>query len=98
MTPEISFDLVMDENMDFVEGCYRLDDAIWQVFIFRKARGIEEICVKRDIVWKSGVTGLNIIVSDDTKLNKSVVLRALSDALGIIEWSEVRGPDSMQLR
>jgi len=99
MKAEITFDLVMDENMSFVEGCYRLDDGVWQVFMFRKSRGgTEEIGVKTNLHWDSGVTGINIILSDDTKLNKPFVLRTLSDVLGITEWLEVSGPDSMQLR
>lgn len=94
----MSFDLVMEDNMSFVEGCFRLENHLWQVFIFRKSRGIEPIGVKKNLVWGSGVTGLNIIVADDDTLNKATVLKALSDALGVAEWVEVRGPDSMQLR
>lgn len=99
MKAEITFDLIMEENMSFVEGCYRLEGGHWQVFMLRKSRrGIEEVGIKRNLTWASGVTGINIIVPDDTKLNKSTVLRLLADVLGITEWSEVRGPDSMQLR
>lgn len=45
-----------------------------------------------------GVTGLNAILPDSAKLNKSVVLQVLSDTLNVTEWLEVRGPDSMRLR
>ena len=96
---EVTFDLVMEDEMSFVEGCCRLEDDIWCVFMFRKSRnGIEEVGVRKNLVWDSGVTGLNIIVSDDTTLNKSTVLRALAGALDVTEWAEVRGPDSMNLR
>jgi len=98
MKAEIRFDLVMEEDMSFVEGCYRLESGAWHVFIFGRSRGTREIGVRKDVVWKSGVTGLNVIVSDEAKLNKSVVLRTLSEVLGVTEWLEVRGPDSMQLR
>jgi len=98
MKAEITFDLVMDENMPFVEGCYRLHNDIWHVFMFRKSRGVEPVGVKKNLVWDSGVTGINVIVPDDTALNKSTVIQTLSDALGVTEWLEVRGPDSMQLR
>ena len=98
MEGEITFDLVMEENMSFVEGCYRLEDELWHVFMFRKSRGIEEVGIKRDLVWQSGVTGINIIIPDDTTLDKLLVLEALSDALGVTEWSEIHGPDSMELR
>ncbi len=35
---EITFDFVMTEDMPFVEGCYRMDDGDWQVFMFRHSR------------------------------------------------------------
>jgi hypothetical protein len=96
---EISFDLVMGEDMPFVEGCYRLCDGRWHVFMIRHSRGgTERVGTYKDLVWKSGVTGLNVIVRDDERINKVTVLRLLSDALGATEWLEVQGPDSMQLR
>ena len=98
MKAEITFDLVMEETMPFVEGCYRREGEDWRVFMFRKSHGMETVGTKSDLVWASGVKGMNVIVSDATKLNKSLVFRALSDALGVTEWTEVRGPDSMRLR
>jgi hypothetical protein len=96
---EITFDLVMTEDMPFVEGCYRLDEGDWQVFMFRHSgRGAEPAGVKRDLVWDSGVTGLNVILPDDSKINKSLVLIVMSEILGVTEWIEVRGPDSIKLR
>jgi hypothetical protein len=96
---EISFDLVVEEDMPFVEGCYRLCDGEWHVFMVRHSRGgTERVGIHRDLAWKSGVTGLNVIVRDEEKINKGTVLRLLSDALGATEWLEVQGPDSMQLR
>jgi hypothetical protein len=98
MKAEISFDLVMEEDMAFVEGCCRLQDQDWQVFIFRKSRGLEKVGVRKHLVWESGVTGVNIIVPDEAQLNKHVVMTVLASELGVTEWSEIRGPDSMQLR
>jgi hypothetical protein len=96
---EITFDLVMDDDMPFVEGCYRLDNGAWHVFIFRKTRGgMEKVAVMKDLVWPSGVTGLNVIVRDETILNKQFVLQTLSKELGVTGWHEVQGPDSMNLR
>jgi hypothetical protein len=96
---EISFDLVMEDDMAFVEGCYRLQGGKWHVFMIRHSRGgTERVGVKKDLVWKSGVTGINMIVPDEKKINKAVVIDALSDALGVTEWIEVKGPDSMNLR
>lgn len=98
MKAEITFDLVMTEDMAFVKGCYRLAGGAWQVFMFRRYNGIEAVGVKQSLTWRSGVTGLNAILPSDAKTDKSVVLTVLSDTLGVTEWSEVRGPDSMQLR
>jgi hypothetical protein len=96
---EISFDLVMEEDMPFVEGCYRLCDGEWHVFMVRHSRGgTEYVGIYKDLVWKSGVAGLNVIVRDEERINKGTVLRLLSDALRATEWLEVQGPDSMQLR
>jgi hypothetical protein len=96
---EITFDLVMEDDMSFVEGCYQLSDGVWHVFMFRKTRrGAEDVGVKKDLVWASGVTGLNVILADDENLNKPKVLETMSQILDVAEWTEVRGPDSMQLR
>jgi hypothetical protein len=98
MKAEITFDLVMTDDMPFVEGCYRLAGGAWQVFMFRRTNGTEDVGIKQNVSWKSGVTGLNAILLNDAKIDKSVILTVLSNALGVTEWSEVRGPDSMQLR
>jgi hypothetical protein len=99
MKAEITFDLVMEDNMPFVEGCYRLERADWEVFIIAHSRaGSSEPGVWKNLTWQSGVKGLNAVVPATTRLNKSVVLEVLSDALGVTEWSEIRGPDSIVLR
>jgi hypothetical protein len=97
MKAEISFDLIMEDDMSFVEGTYRLPGGEWQVFIFsRKAISKPEINVHSK--WVSGVTGVVIQYPEFHKLDKSVVLQILSSALGVTEWQEVRGPDSINLR
>src|SRR5579883_425170 len=98
MRGAINFDLFMTEDMPLVEGCYRLEEGICMFLYFGIRRRSRESGVKKELVWESGVTGLNIIVPDDTKLDKAVVLQPLSDALGVTTWSEVRGPDPMQHR
>jgi hypothetical protein len=97
MHAEISYDLVMTDDMSFVEGTYRLPDRDWQVFIF----GPDESVAEPDAVtgkWPSGVTGIFVKWPPSKRLNKDAVLAVLSARLGVEEWSEVRGPDSMQLR
>jgi hypothetical protein len=99
MQAEISYDLVMEDDMDFVEGCYRLSGKPWEVFIFSKERERKLAEPSHQFgKWESGVTGIELRVPYDTKLNKSVVQDLLSAALGVSEWHEVRGPDSMKLR
>jgi hypothetical protein len=91
---EISYDLVMENDMSFVEGCYRLPGRPWEVFIFSK-RKIDQP-EHRFGQWDSGVTGINVFVPVDTTLNKCRVEELLSSALGIAEWREVRGPDAFR--
>jgi len=96
MTGEISFDLHMEDNMSFVEGAYRLCGGNWQVFIFSRYP-VEQV-KSIDSNWESGVSGIVISFPESKKLNKAVVEQVLSERLGVTEWVEVRGPDSMQLR
>ena len=95
---EITFDLIMDNNMDFVEGCYRLDTGAWQVFVVSKEEDSEAIEVSKGLVWDSGVIGLNAFVPLRTRLNRDSIKRILSEELGVTEWTEVSGPDSIQIR
>ena len=96
MRAEISYDLVMDDDMQFVEGTYRLPGADWQVFIF-SSREMNEPEVMHQF-WESGVTGVFVRFPRCERLNRTAVERVLSNALGVSEWAQVRGPDSMQLR
>jgi hypothetical protein len=96
MDAEISFDLVMEECMAFVEGCYRLPERSWEVFTINKhpvAEPKHHFCR-----WQSGVTGLALHVPKETNLNKVQVERLLSSILQVKGWRTVRGPDSMELR
>jgi hypothetical protein len=98
MRAQISFDLVMEDNMSFVEGTYRLPERDWQVFIFGPDDRVTHPVVRTDGHWESGVTGVHVSWPPGAPLNKGVVLRLLSEQLGVTEWDEVRGPDSMMLR
>jgi hypothetical protein len=98
MHAEISFDLVMTDDMGFVEGTYRLNGRDWQVFIFGPFPGVEHEPQIVSGSWPSGITGVFVKWPKSQKLNKDVVLRVLSQQLGVTEWMEVRGPDSIQLR
>jgi hypothetical protein len=96
MQAEISYDLIMDDDMDFVEGTYRLPGGDWQVVIVSLYDVAEpEVVPQR---WRSGATGLFVRFPRSERLDRFVVERVLSAELGVQEWVVVRGPDSMQLR
>jgi hypothetical protein len=67
--------------------------------MFRHSRGgVENVGVKQNMIWKSGVGGLYIILPDNVKIDKSVIPQEMTKALGVNEWAEIRGPDTMFLR
>lgn len=96
MRAEISYDLVMDNDMSFVEGTYRLAGGDWQVIIVSRCDVADPQVVPQQ--WKSGVSGLFVRFPLAGRLNRAILERVLSAALGVSEWVEVCGPDSMQLR
>jgi hypothetical protein len=96
MRAEISYDLVMEDDMSFVEGTYRLTDGVWQVVIVSRRDVSEpEVVPQR---WDSGVSGVFIRFPRTGKLNRAAVEQVLSESMSVSEWVVVRGPDSMQLR
>jgi hypothetical protein len=98
MNAEITWDLVMSGDMEVAEGCYRLEDGPWQVVTAWKSNERWEPCVRNDVSWESGVRGMNIVLHRDEALNKETLLQIMSSTLGVEQWTEVRGPDSIQLR
>jgi len=98
MRAEISYDLVMDDDMPFVEGTYRQPGGAWQVFIVSASERdvpAPQVVPRR---WESRVTGVFIRLPRSERINAATVERVLSETLGVSEWVRVRGPDSMQLR
>jgi hypothetical protein len=96
MIGEISYDLVMEEDMQFVEGTYRIGGGDWRVFIVKKAPIPQSEVAPCQ--WESGVAGVTITMDESIRLNKRVVEEVLMAWLGVEKWNEVRGPDSMDLR
>jgi hypothetical protein len=96
MRAEISYDLVMEDDMTFVEGTYRLAGGDWRVVIVSRCDVAEPQVVPQR--WESGVSGVFVRFPRAGRLNREAVERMLSAALGVSEWAQVRGPDSMQLR
>jgi hypothetical protein len=92
----ISYDLVMGNDMSFVEGTYRLDGGEWQVFIFSPDSSVSYPQVK--IARWSDATGVIVKWPPSMTLDRTAVLAILSKELGVTEWEETRGPDSLQLR
>jgi hypothetical protein len=93
---EISYDLVMEADMEFVEGCYRIGGCDWCVFIFSK-RPEDQLSWKAS-TWDSGVYGIVVQVPIKIRLDSTTVESLLADILGVGVWERVKGPDSMQLR
>ena len=98
MRAEISYDLVMEDGMEFVEGTYRLAGGDWQVVIvsaFDRNVPRPQVVPQR---WASGVSGVLIRMPRDERINAQSVERVLSGAFGVTKWVRVRGPDSIGLR
>jgi hypothetical protein len=94
---EISYDLMMEDELDFVEGTYRLPGGDWQVFVTHSGN-VPEVEVKPQ-VWDSGIRGVVIhFPLKNRKLNRTAIEAKLSDYFDTQTWKEVRGPDSIQLR
>ena len=88
----------MSEDMPFAEGCYRIDGGDWQVVTAIRAGPDRPAGVRNGVKWDSGVTGLNIVFPKDTRINRASLAAAMSEVLGIDDWREVSGPDSMTIR
>ncbi len=93
---EVSFDIVLEADNAFVEGCYRLPGRYWEVMVFRKA-DVPQLH-RQAGRWDSGITGTCFSVPASAKLDRDFVLRALGEAFGHADWAQVEGPDSMVLR
>jgi hypothetical protein len=92
----ISFDLVMEEDMQFVEGCFRFDGEEWMVFVASK---YEEVAVTvEQSTWQSGARGLVIRTPRSFPLSRESVAQILCSELCATCWDETKGPDSMKLR
>jgi hypothetical protein len=94
---EISYDLVMNDDMSFIEGCFRLPYKDWQVIIIAKVPNIIKPEIKLG-QWQSGVTGVHILIPKTMRLNSDRVEQFLTSIYGVEYWLPVRGPDSMVLR
>jgi hypothetical protein len=93
---EITYDFVMSDDMAFIEGCYRLPGLSWEIVIVSK-REIDTPTYHFG-QWDSGITGINIYVPQNFRLNAQYLEGFLSTILDVKRWEVVRGPDSIILR
>jgi hypothetical protein len=93
---EISFDVVTEPDMAFIEGSYRRPGRFWQVAILAK----DDVpnLQYRPSTWESGMTGVVFRAPRSVKLNREYAFWAMTRAFGHRDWVEVNGPDSMVLR
>lgn len=100
--PEISFDTVVEEDNDYIEGCYRLPGEFWQVVAFSKKDVPAIVCRpsrwERPTPWEETTTGLLITIPQVDRMDRDAIFRGMAQATGVIDWVEVRGPDSTYLR
>ena len=100
--PEISFDLVLEDDNDFMEGSYRLPGEFWKVVIFRKD-DVPELRSqpsrwRRPTKWEREITGVVIRFPRTARMGRDDLLRAMAQVFGRSDWVQVDGPDSMVLR
>lgn len=100
--PEVSFDLVLEEGMTWMEGTYRLPGEPWMVVIFRQedVPAIESRPQRwrKPTRWEREATGVLIRIPRSVAITRTSLLGAPSQVFGHADWTEVRGPDSMLLR
>ena len=98
MRAEISYDLIMRDDMAFAEGCYRLPGRDWQVVIVSASN--RNIAAPQTVnsEWESGASGVVVHLPREIPINASNVEQVLGNALGVSEWVRVQGPNSMDLR
>lgn len=100
---EISFDIIVpDDGIEIVEGCYRINGGNWQVYyLTNRNNGVPWVGapdIKNNAVFHSGISGVSGVVPVGWVLNKMKIRKILAEAVGVDEWIEVQGPDSLMLK
>jgi hypothetical protein len=93
---EFSSDIILEEDMTWIEGIYRLPGHFWEVMVFGK-KDVTELRFQMGKTC-SGTPGIWFDVPNHTRLDREYVRKALEAAFGHTDWAEVSGPDSMVLR
>ncbi|MEZ6142468.1 MAG: hypothetical protein R3B84_18065 [Zavarzinella sp.] len=100
--PEISFDLVMEDEHQYMEGSYRLPGTLWNVVIFKKSE-VDELAYEFTIwepatIWERAASGVVIRFPLKAKMGLEEILSAMTKVFQFKNWTVVNGPDSMLLR
>lgn len=85
MRAEISYDIVMDNDMEWVEGTFRLPGGEWQIVIvptFDRDVPTSQVVPHR---WGSGVTGVVVSIPRAERIKATSLERILSGVLGVSE-------------
>ena len=93
---ELSCDTEIGDDMEIVEGTYRLPGCLWQVFLFTRAQ-VPELRHKFG-TWVSGITGVEIEVPENVQINHEYIMSAMSSLFGADAWTIMKGPDSLILK
>lgn len=96
---DISFDTIQGDEEDGAcfEGCYRVNSTEWKVFCFVRREGVQPE-VMTDATFSSGIKGIQVWHPPYRALNRRVVKKIMADILGVREWVETIGPDSLALK
>ena len=70
----------------------------WKVFWFNNDEPMGREMCAADVVFQSGILGINVEYNDQRRLSKAIVKRTFMKLANVCEWEEVRGPDSLELK
>jgi len=100
---EITFDIVVpEEGVRNVEGCYRMNGGNWQVYYLTSWDNGAPLAgapaIRSNAIFQSGISGVSGVVPGGWILNKKTIKKLLAEAVGVVGWIEVSGPDSLMLK
>ncbi|MCY1054623.1 hypothetical protein [Nannocystis sp. SCPEA4] len=94
---EISYDVVVDDDSQIVEGCVRLPGETWRTFHASKEDNLAEPRFWT-FDWENGIRGMALEMPASTTMNKAALQQAFASFLGVEQIVEAPGPDSMMMR
>ena len=94
---QVSSDLVLDDDMGFFEGTFRIPNAFWGLVLVHKSADIQEQVINK-YQWPNGLTTIEGDVPKNRPLNLDRIIEILKSFYSDSDWQLVNGPDSMILR